>query len=99
MTLEHAGRSRAHRLAVGDVAHFVLVGGRRSARETDHVRASGLQLPDELGADPGGGAGDDGYLQTRSCRPAAALRPERSTTVAVRRCTPRFSLLVCHVTL
>ena len=37
------------------------------------------------------------YLQTRTLRPAVSLRPDASTTVAVRRCVPLRSPAVFHV--
>ncbi len=98
MTLEHACRDRIDRRAVRDVALLVLVRGRRAARQSDHARAARLQRAHQLGADPGGRAGDDGYLQTRTVRPAAALRPPASTIVASRACLPFLSLPVFHVT-
>jgi len=61
MPFEHALGDCFDRRTVGDVTLLVLVSGRRASREPDRVRPSRLELPDELGADPGGRAGDDGY--------------------------------------
>jgi len=59
VALEHARCDRVDRFAVRDVALLVLVRGRRTARETDDPRAARLERANQLGADPGGGAGDD----------------------------------------
>ena len=98
MALEHTRGDGLDRRAVGDVALLVLVRLRRRARETDDEGAASLQRANELGADPGGRAGDDGYLQVLTSRPAVALRPAASNTVATRECLPFFSFAVCHGT-
>ena len=98
MPFEHALGDRVHGRAVGDVALLVFVGLRRPPREADDVQAARLERTHELGADPGRGAGDDRYLQTRTTRPAAALCPAASTTVAFRWWLPFFSFFVFHGT-
>jgi hypothetical protein len=92
VTLEHRRGRRLDGRPVADVALDVLVGARVTARQPDDVRPSRLQPPDQLGADARARAGDDGdaerrarYLQTFTRRPAVAVRPRTSTTVAVRR--------------
>ena len=96
MPRDHTRRRRLHRVPVGDVALLVLVGLRRGAGETDDTGAAPLQRADQLGADPGGGAGDDGYPQARTTRDAAAFRPAASVSVAVTRCLPFASFVVSH---
>ena len=70
--------------AVGDVALLVLVGLRRPAGEPDDERAARLQLRGRARRR----CPDDAPVTTATCRrgaarPAAALRPAASTTVAV----------------
>jgi len=98
MPLEHACGCGLDRGAVGDVDLLVLVRIGRPARQPDDMRSARLQRTDELCADSGARAGDDGYLQILSTRPAAALWPAVSVTVATRWRLPFLSFAVFHVT-
>ena len=92
VALEDARRGRLDGLAVGDVARLVLVRRRRRPREADDERAPALQRLHELGADPGRGAGDDGYLQILIVRADAAVLPPASVSVATSMWLPFFDL-------
>ena len=69
MPFEHARGDRFDGRAVGDVAELVLAAGLGRERaqpllaagEKDAVPAAAGEPPRQLGADPGGGAGEDGY--------------------------------------
>jgi hypothetical protein len=63
---EHARGDGRDRLAVGDVAHLVLVRvGSGPAREADDVPAAPPELAAQLGPDAGGGSRDDGDAHPR----------------------------------
>jgi hypothetical protein len=96
--LEHARGGRFDGRAVCDVALLVLVGLRRRPRQSDDERVPRTERTHEFGADARRCAGDDRYLQTLITRPAAALRPAASVTVATRLCLPFLSFAVFHAT-
>ena len=98
MTLEYTLRGGLDRLAVGDVALLVLGGLGRAARQTDRLPAARAERASQLGADAGGCAADDRYLQIFNCRPAATVRPPESRSVAVRWWTPFLRPAVFQVT-
>jgi hypothetical protein len=98
MPIEHTGGGSLGLRPIGDITAFVLVGLRLAARKPDGSITLAAKLADELGADPGRGARDDGYPQTLSCRAETAVRPELSTTLAVRWCCPLARPTVDHGT-
>ena len=94
VALEDARRDRIDSRAVGDVALLVLVGLRGAPREADDAPAVRPQAAHELGADPRARTRDDRYAQTLIARTAVAARPFVSRTVADRRWSPGFRLVV-----